>query len=73
MMALPSTGLLLTARGSGVQANLRRYASESFPFALGALPDGQPQLLRIPADRSSRPWTLELSGAGRATVCPKAG
>jgi hypothetical protein len=72
-IGVPSTGLLLTARGPGAQANLRRYASESFPVALGALPDGQPELLRIPTDRSPRSWTLELSGAGGVTVCPKAG
>jgi hypothetical protein len=72
-MGLPSTGLLLTGRGPGIQANLRRYAAESFPVALGALPDGKTELLRIPTDRSPRPWTLQLSGAGGVTVCPKAG
>jgi hypothetical protein len=72
-MAVPSTGLLLTARGSGVQVSLRRYASESFPVALGPLPAGQAQLLRIPTDRSQRPWTLQLSGAGKVTICRAAG
>jgi hypothetical protein len=69
IVPVPTTGLVLSAPGSGVQASLRRYASDSFPVALGPLPAGQAQLLRIPTDRSQRPWTLQLSGAGAVTVC----
>jgi hypothetical protein len=69
IIAVPTTGLVLSTPGSGVQVSLRRYASESFPVALGPLPAGQAQLLRIPNDRSQRPWTLQLSGAGKVTVC----
>jgi hypothetical protein len=69
IMPVPTTGLVLSAAGPGVQVSLRRYASDSFPVALGPLPGGQAQLLRIPTDRSQRPWTLQLSGAGAVTVC----
>ena len=66
---VPAGGLVLQATTGGVQAGLRRYASDSFPLALGALSPSRAELLRIPADRSSRPWTLALTGTGRARVC----
>jgi len=68
--SVPATGLVLRARGAGVTASLRRYAKDSFPLSFGELPPGQPELLRIPPDRSSVPWTLQLTGTGRAAVCP---
>jgi hypothetical protein len=70
---VPSAGLVLRADGDGVQLGLRRYASDSFPLALGQLPAGQSELLQIPADRSSRPWTAGLTGRGRVAICGQAG
>jgi hypothetical protein len=70
--AVPAAGLVLQARGSGVQASLRRYATVSFPLALGPLPAGQPELLEIPTDRSQKPWTLGLSGRGQVEICSSA-
>lgn len=66
---VPSGGLVLTARDSRVQAGLRRYASATFPLALGPLPKRHAELLQIPTDRSQRPWTLGLTGTGAVTVC----
>jgi hypothetical protein len=67
--AVPPGGLVIRARADGVQVALRRYASTTFPIALGGLPAGRRELIRIPADRSSRPWTLELTGTGEVSVC----
>ncbi len=67
---VPAGGFVIRASGGGVAAGLRRYARASFPVSLGNLPAGQAELIRIPADRSSVPWTIQLSGRGTATVCP---
>jgi hypothetical protein len=68
-VSIPPQGVVLQASSAGTQAALRRYASDSFPITLGPLPAGQMQLLRIPADRSPRPWSVQLSGGGRVTAC----
>jgi hypothetical protein len=67
---VPPSGLIIRAGAGTVEAKLRRYARASFPLSFGNLPPGRAELLRIPPDRSSVPWTLQLTGHGRATVCP---
>jgi hypothetical protein len=67
---VPAGGFVIRAQSPGVNAGLGRYAKESFPLSLGTLPPGQPELLRIPPDRSSAPWTVQLTGSGEADVCP---
>jgi hypothetical protein len=69
VVGVPSEGIILRASSGGTQARLRRYASDSFPVDLGRLPAGQMDLLRIPADRSPRTWSLQLRGGGRVTAC----
>jgi hypothetical protein len=69
VIAVPAGGLLLTAHTGGTRAALRRFASLSFPVSLGALPRGRQQLLRIPPDRSSHPWAVQLAGGGPALAC----
>jgi hypothetical protein len=66
---VPAEGVVLRASRAGTEASLRRYASDSFPVALGPLEPRAPTLLRIPADRSSRPWALQLSGGGPVAAC----
>ena len=66
---VPPSGFILRANSVGVVATLRRWASSSAPVRLRALPVGRDEMLRIPADRSSQPWKLQLSGRGDATVC----
>ncbi len=65
---VPPRGLVLVSRVPGVQISARRYATRSYPVALGELPVDRPQLLRIEPDRSVRPWRLQFSGPG-ASVC----
>jgi hypothetical protein len=67
---VPPAGLVIRAQGGGVIAGLRRYSTATFPLSFGRLPAGQAELLRLPPDRSAVPWTLQLTGAGEATVCP---
>jgi hypothetical protein len=67
---VPAGGFVIRAQGAGVEAGLRRYAKTALPLSLGTLPPGRPQLLRIPPDRSTVPWTLQLTGSGQAAVCP---
>jgi hypothetical protein len=69
MVDVPPEGMVLRARSPGSAVSLRRYASESFPVSLGPLPAGTAELIRIPADRSARPWSAQLSGGGRVTAC----
>jgi hypothetical protein len=69
VVGVPADGLLVTARSPGTQGALHRYASQSFPVALGTLHPGEQELLRIPRDGSSRPWSLQLTGGGRVTAC----
>jgi hypothetical protein len=69
VIRVPPEGLLLTARASGTQAALHRFASESFPVALSSLPRGRQELLRIPPDRSPQPWSIQLAGGGPLSAC----
>ena len=67
---VPTGGFVIRAQSAGVEAGLRRYATTAFPLSFGTLPPGRPQLLQIPPDHSSVPWTLQLTGSGQAGVCP---
>jgi hypothetical protein len=61
--------MVLRASSAGTEVSLRRYASASFPVPLGALSAGAMELLRIPVDRSSLPWSSLLTGGERVTAC----
>jgi hypothetical protein len=68
ILALPSGGAILKASGSTPHPlSLRRFAAESFPVSVGAL-SGSASLV-VPTDRSSRPWQLQIGGAGQVTAC----
>lgn len=69
VVSVPREGMVLSAEGTGTRASVRRYASASFPVPIGSLPKGSSRTVRIPADRSQRPWSLELSGGGPVTAC----
>jgi hypothetical protein len=71
-LVVPTDGLILRAERSGAQADLQRYA-DAYPVSLGPLPRSLPILLRIPADRSDRPWTLRLRGVPVIVCAIRAG
>ena len=72
VQTVPRSSMILVAGPGRLPAALRRYASESFPVALGSLARGTQQL-QIPPDPSPRRWVLELTGTGAVTGLPDAG
>jgi hypothetical protein len=69
IVAVPAEGVVLRASMAGPGVAVRRYATDSFPVALGPLAARRMELLRIPADRSARSWSAQLSGGGAVTAC----
>lgn len=62
-------GFTLANETSGdVEVMLSRFAT-GFPVSLGPLPAGVETALRIPVDRSERPWNLGLKGEGPVRLC----
>jgi hypothetical protein len=66
---LPPHGDFLLVNGGSRRVNLglRRF-SPAVPAQLGYLPAGASRSLRLPHDRSPRPWSLSLDG-GPVRVC----
>lgn len=64
---LPRGGATLDAGSREVSVGVRRLASETV-VELGKLASGEVATLRVPPDRSSRPWTLVAAG-GSLKVC----
>jgi hypothetical protein len=69
VVGVPTEGMVLRASLPETRVSLRRYATGSFPVALGALPVRKTVLIRIPPDRSSRPWSAQLTGGGPVAAC----
>ena len=68
VVALPPGGTLLYApKEFSADLRLRRFASASFPVHVATLRGAA--LLDIPPDRSGRPWELQVSSAGKVTLC----
>jgi hypothetical protein len=69
VVELQPGGATLTAP-AGVRAalSLRRFATASFPVSVGTLQGAA--RLAVPADRSDRPWQLQVDANGPVTVCP---
>lgn len=66
---LPAGGVVVRIDQGRARMRLRRFASESFPFDLGSFGAGEGGALAIPADASAKPWQLELTGRGSASIC----
>ncbi|HEY1284933.1 MAG TPA: hypothetical protein VGF04_02490 [Solirubrobacterales bacterium] len=64
----PGSTALRAGGGSTVRVLIGRF-SDSFPVIAGTLDPEAWEELRIPTDRSARPWRMELTGAGRVAVC----
>jgi hypothetical protein len=62
------TRIALDPGGAGT-VRLRRFAGEEYPLEAGALAGGSTTLLRVPPDRSARPWRLQVEAAQPARVC----
>ena len=57
------------APGPPASVRLRRFSGGEFPVKLGDAPGGAVSVLRIPADRSDRPWQLRIDADQGARVC----
>jgi hypothetical protein len=69
VVADPGSGATLQAGTGELKLGLRRYATSSFPVSLGSVQPGRSVAVSIPADRSTRPWALEVTGTGTARLC----
>ena len=70
VLRLPPGGAIIHAsRSAGAQVSLRRFATTSFPIAAAPLAAGKVGVLRIPTDRATEPWELEISPPAGASVC----
>ncbi|HEV7769288.1 MAG TPA: hypothetical protein VGO66_01375 [Solirubrobacterales bacterium] len=58
------------APGPPAEIFLRRFADPGqYPVVVGNVPGNSIALLRVPADRSPRPWKLHVEAGQRAWVC----
>jgi hypothetical protein len=70
VLRLPPGGVIVHAsRRAAARVALHRFATASFPVVAGSLPPGQAGVLRIPSDRATQPWELQLSSRSPAAVC----
>ena len=68
MLDLPAGGVTMRPTGSArTELQLERFSS-SFPVSIGELVRGV-NVLRIPADRATQPWKLEVDSAAPVVVC----
>ncbi len=71
-LRVPPGGAMIELASGGVgTVSLRRFAPPEDPgVGVARIVGGATVLLRIPRDRSSRPWTMRLEAAQAASVCP---
>jgi hypothetical protein len=70
ILRLPPGGAIVHAsRQAGVIVALRRFATATFPLSGFSIRGGEVGLARIPTDRATRPWEMELRSPAPTTVC----
>ena len=64
-------GITHVAFGPGPSAalGLRRFATDEYPLNTRDIPGGSVAELKIPADRSSQPWSLRIEAPRGAELC----
>lgn len=55
--------------GPAAEFSLRRFARRGFPVPTAGAPGGSVTELRVPADRSPRPWLLRIVASQETVVC----
>lgn len=65
----PGTTLIAVPPGRPASIALRRYTSDEYPVSLDDLPGGSVTRLRVPPDRSPRPWRMRVQVEQGAEVC----
>jgi hypothetical protein len=70
VLSLAPGGAGFETSGPGeTTVTLRRYATGSFPITGGTMRGDDTAELAIPADRSTEPWEVQLSGSQPVRVC----
>ncbi len=67
----PGEVTLRARPGASAEVLVARFG-DGFPVSLGPLVPGSAASVKLPVDRSPRPWRLGLRGAGGVTVCEEA-
>jgi hypothetical protein len=65
----PGLTRIAVAAGEPATIRLRRFATARYPLVTEGVSGGSTTLLRIPADRATRPWRLRVDAEQGATVC----
>jgi hypothetical protein len=65
----PGTTAVELSPGPHADISLRRFAASEYGVRTEGAPGGSTTLLRIPSDRSPRPWQLRLNATQEARVC----
>ena len=69
-MRLRSPTVYVTvSNGPSASLRLRRFSTGAFPYKAGTVAGGSSALLAIPADRSPRPWHLDVTARQPVRVC----
>jgi hypothetical protein len=66
---LPKGGMVIRATAQPVQVVARRFAPPLGGVELGAVASRAASLIRLPPDRSGRPWFIRLASGAPAEVC----
>jgi hypothetical protein len=57
--------------GTEANSSIRRFSEVGeFPVSLKAIPAGSEMILRIPHDKSARPWVVHVESTDPVEVCP---
>ena len=65
----PGVTRVAFAAGPDTALGLRRFSRDEYALNTKGIPGASVAVLRIPADRSPRPWVLRVEAAGGARVC----
>ena len=65
----PGVTTVELAPGGPGTIRLRRFAAGEYPLVSEGVAGGSTTLLRIPRDRSTRPWRLQVEATQSVTVC----
>jgi hypothetical protein len=70
LVDVPPGGAVVEDHGTApLDLALRRFG-DGFDVDAHTVAPGGARTITIPTDRSTRPWQLQLTGAGSADVCP---
>jgi hypothetical protein len=67
---LSAAGIVVRALGGqGVEVKLRRFGDAFTNPAVGVVPPGRAELLRLPGDAAEQPYRVQAASAGPMALC----